>query len=259
MNFASRCCSKLLCMLSTPTEIQAINENHFECFARTGVNTPETPSTISRLLSSGESLIFLILGQYKVAIADFIAARESVNCTLARILICSDSIVSTERAAGRKIQICRDFRPLKLLSNHRLWMRRRAPLDLCWSRLSLGDLGNEQPRNDLLDVDRRCSTIAGRRGVDGGYGHLGVANDLQDSNRDRDRASRRRAEGQLQNAAAVVHGRGVGRKTDASPSRRALLPSAPWPAAAPARTSGMTLLPTGASLSCGFRMLISVE
>jgi hypothetical protein len=31
--------SKLRCMRSTPTEMQSINENDFECFAKTGVNT----------------------------------------------------------------------------------------------------------------------------------------------------------------------------------------------------------------------------
>src|SRR6266851_6809796 len=44
--------SKLRCMRSTPTEMQSIRENDFECFARTGVNTPETmlPSSSSALL-----------------------------------------------------------------------------------------------------------------------------------------------------------------------------------------------------------------
>src|SRR5229473_5021367 len=34
--------SKLRCMRSTPTEMQSMSENDFECFARTGVNTPGT-------------------------------------------------------------------------------------------------------------------------------------------------------------------------------------------------------------------------
>ena len=34
--------SKLRCMRSTPTEMQSINENDFECFAKTGVKSPAT-------------------------------------------------------------------------------------------------------------------------------------------------------------------------------------------------------------------------
>src|SRR5215472_14304186 len=34
--------SKLRCMRSTPTEVQSIKENDFECLASTGVNTPGT-------------------------------------------------------------------------------------------------------------------------------------------------------------------------------------------------------------------------
>src|SRR4030095_8290440 len=34
--------SKFRCIRSTPTETQSINENDFECFASTGVNTPGT-------------------------------------------------------------------------------------------------------------------------------------------------------------------------------------------------------------------------
>src|SRR5512135_3236785 len=34
--------SKLRCIRSTPTEMQSMRENDFECFASTGVNTPET-------------------------------------------------------------------------------------------------------------------------------------------------------------------------------------------------------------------------
>src|SRR5260370_16515835 len=34
--------SKLRCIRSTPTEMQSIRENDFECFASTGVNTPGT-------------------------------------------------------------------------------------------------------------------------------------------------------------------------------------------------------------------------
>src|SRR5258708_40089786 len=34
--------SKLRCIRSTPTEMQSTSENDFECFANTGVNTPET-------------------------------------------------------------------------------------------------------------------------------------------------------------------------------------------------------------------------
>src|SRR5437660_10552768 len=36
--------SKFRCTRSTPTEIQSMSENDFECFARTGVNTPKTMS-----------------------------------------------------------------------------------------------------------------------------------------------------------------------------------------------------------------------
>jgi hypothetical protein len=32
--------SKLRCIRSTPTEMQSVSENDFECFASTGVNTP---------------------------------------------------------------------------------------------------------------------------------------------------------------------------------------------------------------------------
>src|SRR6266851_6533738 len=44
--------SKLRCIPSTPTERQSTSENDFECFASTGVNTPETmlPSSSSALL-----------------------------------------------------------------------------------------------------------------------------------------------------------------------------------------------------------------
>ena len=41
--FASTCFrmgSKLRCLRSTPTELQSMSENDFECFASTGVNTP---------------------------------------------------------------------------------------------------------------------------------------------------------------------------------------------------------------------------
>jgi len=34
--------SELRCIRSTPTEMQSISENDFECFANTGVNTPAT-------------------------------------------------------------------------------------------------------------------------------------------------------------------------------------------------------------------------
>src|SRR5258708_28421125 len=34
--------SKLRCMRSTPTEMQSMSENDFECFASTGVNMPKT-------------------------------------------------------------------------------------------------------------------------------------------------------------------------------------------------------------------------
>ncbi len=36
--------SKFRCIRSTPTERQSTSENDFECFASTGVNTPETMS-----------------------------------------------------------------------------------------------------------------------------------------------------------------------------------------------------------------------
>ena len=32
--------SKFLCIRSTPTEMQSMRENDFECFASTGANTP---------------------------------------------------------------------------------------------------------------------------------------------------------------------------------------------------------------------------
>src|SRR6267154_2661991 len=34
--------SKFRCIRSTPTEMQSMSENDFECFANTGVNTPGT-------------------------------------------------------------------------------------------------------------------------------------------------------------------------------------------------------------------------
>jgi hypothetical protein len=34
--------SKFLCIRSTPTEMQSMSENDFECFASTGVKTPVT-------------------------------------------------------------------------------------------------------------------------------------------------------------------------------------------------------------------------
>ena len=34
--------SKFRCIRSTPTEMQSMSEKDFECFARTGVNTPVT-------------------------------------------------------------------------------------------------------------------------------------------------------------------------------------------------------------------------
>src|SRR5216684_38389 len=39
--------SKLRCIRSTPTEMQSMSENDFECFASTGVNTPVTMSPSS--------------------------------------------------------------------------------------------------------------------------------------------------------------------------------------------------------------------
>src|SRR6266849_2120950 len=43
--------SKFRCIRSTPTEMQSISENDFECFASTGVNTPETMSPNRRGLA----------------------------------------------------------------------------------------------------------------------------------------------------------------------------------------------------------------
>src|SRR5882762_9735684 len=40
--------SKLRCIRSTPTEMQSMSENDFECFASTGVNGPETMFQIGR-------------------------------------------------------------------------------------------------------------------------------------------------------------------------------------------------------------------
>jgi hypothetical protein len=59
VNFTSLSCfcllsidSKVRRMRSTPTEMQSMSENDFECFASTGVNTPGTmlPSSSSELL-----------------------------------------------------------------------------------------------------------------------------------------------------------------------------------------------------------------
>ena len=49
--------SKFLCIRSTPTEMQSIKENDFECFARTGVNAPETmfPYSVPVNIGSGEA------------------------------------------------------------------------------------------------------------------------------------------------------------------------------------------------------------
>lgn len=44
--------SKLRCIRSTLTEMQSISEKNFECFARTGVNTPGTMLPYSRKLVS---------------------------------------------------------------------------------------------------------------------------------------------------------------------------------------------------------------
>jgi hypothetical protein len=42
MSTCFRMGSKLRCIRSTPTEMQSMSENDFECFASTGVNAPET-------------------------------------------------------------------------------------------------------------------------------------------------------------------------------------------------------------------------
>ena len=49
--------SKFRCIRSTPTEMQSISENDFECLASTGVNTPETmfPSSDPRILDFPEA------------------------------------------------------------------------------------------------------------------------------------------------------------------------------------------------------------
>src|ERR1035437_5286895 len=39
--------SKFRCIRSTPTEMESMSENDFECFASTGVNTPGTMLLIS--------------------------------------------------------------------------------------------------------------------------------------------------------------------------------------------------------------------
>lgn len=55
--------SKLRCIRSTPTEKQSMSENDFECFASTGVNTPETMFPYSRtsgcIKQHSEKCVFL--------------------------------------------------------------------------------------------------------------------------------------------------------------------------------------------------------
>src|SRR6266496_1475663 len=48
--------SKFRCIRSTPTEMQSMSENDFECFASTGVNTPMTISPIRVVGLSGTSI-----------------------------------------------------------------------------------------------------------------------------------------------------------------------------------------------------------
>src|SRR5258708_1145037 len=70
--------SKLRCIRSTPTEMQSMSENDFECFVSTGVKSPETISqgTIFRwvvqLLAPGSEPEFRrnsIPGQSKIALS----------------------------------------------------------------------------------------------------------------------------------------------------------------------------------------------
>src|SRR5580700_4393637 len=71
-----RICSKLRCIRSTPTEMQSMSENDFECFANTGVNTPETmfPSSgsIAKRPFGGPEHVLRYLGAYthRVAISN---------------------------------------------------------------------------------------------------------------------------------------------------------------------------------------------
>ena len=48
--------SKLCCMRSTPTEMQSMNENDFECLAKTRVNTPP----MAKMTDDGQGLSRLI-------------------------------------------------------------------------------------------------------------------------------------------------------------------------------------------------------
>jgi len=43
--------SKFRCIRSTPTEMQSMSENDFECFASTGVNTPRTMLEVQTTLA----------------------------------------------------------------------------------------------------------------------------------------------------------------------------------------------------------------
>jgi hypothetical protein len=49
--------SKFRCIRSTPTEMQSMSENDFECFASTGVNTPATmfPDSVLRIFDFPEA------------------------------------------------------------------------------------------------------------------------------------------------------------------------------------------------------------
>src|SRR5271157_2573025 len=65
--------SKFRCMRSTPTEMQSMSENDFECLASTGVNAPETmsPSPAGDELESRTEI---------GAVQPFKLSAESGNC-----------------------------------------------------------------------------------------------------------------------------------------------------------------------------------
>src|SRR5258708_15172486 len=51
--------SKLCCMRSTPTEVQSMNENDFECLAKTRVNTPPMAKMTDDGLSGSHPTAFV--------------------------------------------------------------------------------------------------------------------------------------------------------------------------------------------------------
>ena len=61
--YSFRIGSKFRCIRSTPTEMQSMSENDFECFASTGVNAPETTFPNSGFVK----IVFAHAGVYRVA------------------------------------------------------------------------------------------------------------------------------------------------------------------------------------------------